>query len=93
MFGSKSTSTAAPTIVLTTTSQVPGVEAYTVLGLVHATERALLGGTKLDGCLDEVRAQAQKLGARAVVGIQVATTVTSGSHVNTTILGTAITWE
>jgi len=77
------------TMLMATVPTLPGRN-YDVVGLVSTAERAFSGNVKVEDRLKDLEEQAKKLGADAVIGIQVATSLASGNQMITTLLGTAI---
>lgn len=86
-----------PPPIMSTLAHIPGREVSTILGIVTATATGTFRGVKLDAALADLTKDAARLGADAVVGIQVATCVnpkaptwSSLSEVLTTVIGTAV---
>lgn len=70
---------------------------FTILGLVISTREAVSGSEKVQECLRDIQKQAEQMGAKAVIGVQVTYGMDSPKkmfqHMVTTVTGTAITWD
>jgi len=75
---------------LATVSTVPW--AFQILGIVTAEHKKIMAGAGLPQLMGELAKEGQRMNAKAVIGIQVASHVSAVGGPVIYALGTAITW-